>query len=215
MPLADGGEGTVEALVKATAGKFITNQVTGPDGSPVQGFYGLLGDRITGVVEVAAASGLNLLPEEKRNPLLTTSLGTGQLIKAALDQGVSKLIIGLGGSATNDGGMGLLSALGVKFLTKGGEILPGRGIDLLHVTEIDIRELDSRLADMEILMACDVTNPFYGPEGAALIYAPQKGADVSTVKKLDEGLVLPAKWNIISIIESKAFKSDFKATKWI
>ncbi|MHB8984117.1 MAG: glycerate kinase family protein, partial [Carboxydocellales bacterium] len=179
-----------------------TRQVTGPDGSLVQGFYGLLGDRITGVVEVAAASGLTLLPEAKRNPLLTTSLGTGQLIKAALDQGVSKLIIGLGGSATNDGGMGLLTELGVKFLTKDGEILPGRGIDLLRVAKIDIRELDSRLADMEILMACDVTNPFYGPEGAALIYAPQKGADVSKAKKLDKGLA-----NLAGVFQ-RQFKVD-------
>lgn len=188
MPFADGGEGTVDVLVTATSGRKIYHRATGPDGSLVQGFYGILGDGKTAVVEVAAASGLTLVPPERRNPLMTSSRGTGELIKAALDKGINKLIIGLGGSATNDGGMGLLTALGVKFLTVEGEPLPGRGVDLLEVRTLDTREMDPRLAGLEILMACDVNNPFFGPEGAAFVYAPQKGADPITVKKLDEGL---------------------------
>lgn len=188
IPLADGGEGTVEALVTATGGKIIYHTATGPCGSPVQGFYGILGDGETAVVEVAAASGLTLVPAEQRNPMLTTSLGTGELIRAVLDKGISKLLIGLGGSATNDGGMGILSALGVKFLDGQGQPLQGRGTDLLQVTALDTRGLDPRLDDLEMILACDVTNPFHGPQGAAFVYAPQKGADSKTVRLLDEGL---------------------------
>lgn len=188
IPLADGGEGTVEALVAATGGKIVKHTATGPCGSPVRGFYGILGDGETAVIEVAAVSGLTLVPEEQRNPLLTTSLGTGELIRAALDKGIKGLIIGLGGSATNDGGMGILTALGVKFLDAQGQPLQGRGADLLEVADLDTRGLDPRLAGLEIILACDVTNPFYGPQGAAFVYAPQKGADSKTVRLLDKGL---------------------------
>ena len=188
IPMADGGEGTVEALVSATNGKMIPKEVSGPLGESMVASFGILGDGVTGVVEVAAASGLALIPEKDRNPMITSSYGTGQLIQAALDEGCKRLIIGLGGSATNDGGMGIARALGVKFFDDDGLSLIGRGRDLLRVSRIDVKNLDPRLKEIEIIIACDVTNPFCGPKGAAAIFAPQKGANPEMVKQLDQGL---------------------------
>lgn len=189
MPLADGGEGTVDALVQATGGKFISRQVEGPRGEPVTATFGILGDEHTAVIEMAAASGLPLVPEEFRDLLRTTTYGTGQLITAALDQGCRQLIVGIGGSATNDGGAGMAQALGVRFLDEQGRPIPrvsgGRLKDIAH---IDISELDSRLGQCQVRIACDVDNPLYGPQGAAYVYAPQKGADPAQVKQLDAGL---------------------------
>ncbi len=189
MPLADGGEGTVDALVQATGGKFISQQVEGPRGEPVTATFGILGDGQTAVIEMAAASGLPLVPQEYRNPLHTTTYGTGQLIKAALDQGCQQLIVGIGGSATNDGGAGMAQALGARFLDEQGQPIPRvSGGRLKDIAYIDISALDSRLADCQVRVACDVDNPLYGPQGAAYVYAPQKGATPAQVQALDAGL---------------------------
>ncbi len=189
VPLADGGEGTVDALVQATGGKFISVEVEGPLGDSLTAVFGILGDGETAVIEMAAASGLPLVPEEQRDPLRTTTYGTGQLIKAALDQGCQQLIVGIGGSATNDGGAGMAQALGVQMLDKEGQLIPrvsgGRLKDIAH---IDISGLDSQLAECQVRVACDVDNPLYGPQGAAYVYAPQKGATGDQVKELEAGL---------------------------
>ena len=188
LPMADGGEGTVQSLVDATKGEIIKKEVTGPLGEPVKAFYGLLGDGKTAVIEMAAASGLPLLPEEKRNPLKTTTYGTGELIASALEAGVEKIIIGIGGSATNDAGVGMAQALGAEILDAQGEEIAFGGGSLDQITEINLDSLDSRLEDVEILVACDVDNPLFGKEGAAYVYAPQKGADKEMVEKLDQNL---------------------------
>ncbi|MGF7184517.1 glycerate kinase [Desulfitispora alkaliphila] len=188
VPMADGGEGTTLALVEATGGTMHSVSVTGPLGEPIVAQWGKLGDGTTGVVEVAQASGLTLVPADKRNPLVTTSYGTGELIKAALDQGCTKLILGIGGSATNDGAMGLVAALGVKFLDGRGNELTGCGGQLHKIARIDTSGLDSRLEKVEVNVACDVTNPLCGEEGAASIYGPQKGATPEMVRELDQGL---------------------------
>lgn len=193
IPLADGGEGTVEALVEATGGRRVTVRVRGPLGESVEATFGILGDGTTAVIEMAAASGLVLVPPEQRNPLRTTTYGTGELIRAALDRGCRRLLIGIGGSATNDAGLGMAAALGVRFFDGQGRLLghPGgnlAGQDLLRLARIDARGLDPRLQEAEVLVACDVTNPLYGPEGAAYVYAPQKGATPAMVEELDEGL---------------------------
>lgn len=188
VPMADGGEGTVEALIVATGGHIIEKCVTGPLGEPVNSFYGILGDGVTGVVELAAASGILLVPKEKRNPMLTNTFGTGELIKAAIESGCKKLIVGIGGSSTNDGGTGLLQALGVRFLDSekrelgfGGQIL-----GLIH--SIDVSGLYKGLQGIEIEVACDVSNPICGYNGAAYIYGPQKGATDQMIEKMDKGL---------------------------
>ncbi len=188
VPMADGGEGTVEALVVATGGKIVTKRVTGPLGEPVDAFFGILGDGETAVIEMAAAAGLHLVPPEKRNPLLTTTYGVGELIKAALDAGCKRVIVGIGGSATNDGGAGMAQALGAKLLDEDGNEIGFGGGELGKVARIDISELDSRLRETEILVACDVTNPLTGPNGASAVYGPQKGATPEMVKLLDENL---------------------------
>ncbi len=188
VPMADGGEGTVEALVAATNGKIITKRVTGPLGEPVDAFFGILGDGETAVIEMAAAAGLHLVPPEKRNPLITTTYGVGELIKAALDAGCKRIIVGIGGSATNDGGAGMAQALGAKLLDRKGNEIGFGGGELGKLTRIDISELDSRLKETEILVACDVTNPLTGPNGASAVYGPQKGATPEMVKLLDENL---------------------------
>ncbi len=188
VPMADGGEGTVEALVVATGGKIVTKRVTGPLGEPVDAFFGILGDGETAVIEMAAAAGLHLVPPEKRNPLLTTTYGVGELIKAALDAGCKRVIVGIGGSATNDGGAGMAQALGAKLLDENGNEIGFGGGELGKVARIDISELDSRLRETEILVACDVTNPLTGPNGASAVYGPQKGATPEMVKLLDENL---------------------------
>jgi len=188
VPMADGGEGTVEALVVATGGKIVTKRVTGPLGEPVDAFFGILGDGETAVIEMAAAAGLHLVPPEKRNPLLTTTYGVGELIKAALDAGCKRVIVGIGGSATNDVGAGMAQALGAKLLDEDGNEIGFGGGELGKVARIDINELDSRLRETEILVACDVTNPLTGPNGASAVYGPQKGATPEMVKLLDENL---------------------------
>jgi len=188
VPIADGGEGTIEALVVATGGQLIAQQVLGPLGESIEACFGVLGDGETAVIEMAAASGLPLVPPEKRDPRITTTYGTGQLITAVLDRGIRKLIIGIGGSATNDGGMGMARALGVKFLDGIGNSLPSGGAALAQLVTIDINQLDSRLAETTIVVACDVDNPLCGPRGASAVYGPQKGATVEMVAELDAAL---------------------------
>jgi len=189
IPVADGGEGTVQSLVDATQGKILHLQVTGPLSESVDAFYGLLGDGShTAVIEMAAASGLHHVPEHLRDPKLTSSYGTGELIKAALDHGATKIIIGLGGSATNDGGLGMLSALGVDFLDKDNQNIVANGAGLQHIKSINIDGLDTRLASCEILVACDVDNPLCGHHGASHVFGPQKGATPEDIQLLDDAL---------------------------
>ncbi|MGJ0628908.1 glycerate kinase [Xenorhabdus bovienii] len=188
LPMADGGEGTVESLVAATGGQRISCSVTDPLGQPVDAFFGLLGDGKTAVIEMAAASGLHLVPMEQRNPLITTSYGTGELILAALEHGVQKLILGIGGSATNDGGAGMMQALGAKLWDGDSRILPLGGGALTRLESIDLSSLDPRLNQLEITVACDVNNPLCGELGASAIFGPQKGATPEMVKVLDSAL---------------------------
>lgn len=190
VPMADGGEGTLAALVAATGGRHREMTVTGPRGERLNAAFGLLGDGHTAALELAAASGLALVPPDARNPLLTTSYGTGELIRAALDQGVGTLIVGIGGSATVDGGGGLLQALGVRFYTaSGAEIaMPMTGARLGEVARVDVSGLDPRLPHTQLRIACDVDNPLLGPHGAAAVFGPQKGADAAQVAQLDAGL---------------------------
>jgi glycerate 2-kinase len=188
IPMADGGEGTVQSLVDATGGRIVKTEVTGPLGDRVQAFFGMLGDGKTAVIEMAAASGLHLVPSEKRNPLVTTTRGTGELILAALDEGAEHIIIGIGGSATNDGGAGMIQALGGRLLDRHGkEIGPGGG-SLSELADIDLSGLDVRLKHVKIEVACDVDNPLTGPKGASAIFGPQKGATPEMVATLDNNL---------------------------
>ena len=193
IPMADGGDGTVQCLVNATGGEILKEKVTAPLGDEVLASYGILGDKKTAVIEMAEASGLTLVPENKRNPLITTTYGTGQLIKAGLDQGCRKMIIGIGGSATNDGGAGMLQALGVKLLDREGKEIGLGGGELKKLNRIDISNLDNRRSDTKVLVASDVNNPLCGPKGASKIYGPQKGATPGMIKKLDESLAHFAK----------------------
>lgn len=188
LPMADGGEGTVQSLVDATNGEIIEKEVNGPLGNKVKAFYGLLGDQKTAVIEMAAASGLPLVPEGKKNPLKTTTYGTGELIASALDAGAQKIIIGIGGSATNDAGVGMAQALGAEILDAEGQQIDFGGGNLDKIEKINLDKLDSRLQDVEVVVACDVDNPLYGKDGAAYVYAPQKGADPEMVKILDQNL---------------------------
>lgn len=188
LPMADGGEGTVHSLVDATGGRIVPVEVTAPLGNRVAGFLGLLGDGKRAVIEMAAASGLHLVPPERRNPLITTSVGTGELILAALDLGVEQLILGIGGSATNDGGAGMMQALGARLLDGEGAELPPGGGALGRLARIDLSGLDSRLAQLRIEVACDVDNPLCGPQGASAIFGPQKGATPTMVTALDAHL---------------------------
>ncbi|MFA3759309.1 glycerate kinase [Yersinia sp. 2466 StPb PI] len=188
LPVADGGEGTVEAMVSATTGRIIQVNVTGPLGDEVAAFYGISGDEKSAFIEMAAASGLELVPPELRNPLKTTSYGTGELICNALDQGVKHIIIGIGGSATNDGGAGMVQALGVKLLDKQGKQIGFGGGKLAELDVIDISGLDPRIKQCQIDVACDVTNPLTGSEGASAIFGRQKGATPEMVSQLDDGL---------------------------
>ena len=188
VPMADGRDGTAQALVDATGGEIIPAEVTDPLGGRVTANWGLLGDKVTGVIEMATASGFNLVPPQKRNPLVTTTYGTGELILAALEKGCRKLIIGIGGSATNDGGAGMAQALGVKLLDTRGTPLSFVGTALANLDHIDITSIDPRLADCEITVASDVTNPLCGPQGASAVYGPQKGATKEMVVRLDAAL---------------------------
>jgi len=188
VPIADGGEGTVEALVAATGGRLLHAEVRGPLGEPVCAHWGVSGDGATAFLEMAAASGLPLVPKEKRDPRITSTYGTGELIKAALDAGLRKLVVGIGGSATNDGGTGMARALGVRFLDAAGRDLPEGGGALAGLARIDYSGLDPRLAEASILVACDVDNPLCGPRGASAVYGPQKGATPEMVAELDAAL---------------------------
>jgi glycerate kinase len=188
VPIADGGEGTVEALVTATGGDYRDTPVEDPLGRPVTARWGTIGHGKTAVIEMAAASGLPLLLRTERDPLVTSTYGTGQLIKAALEHGARRLIVGIGGSATNDGGVGMAFALGARFVDSQGRILPRGGRALSNLERIDVGRLDPRLAETEVIIASDVTNPLTGPDGASEVYGPQKGASREGVRILDAGL---------------------------
>jgi glycerate 2-kinase len=187
-PVADGGEGTVDTLVESYNGTTVQIPVTGPLGDEINAKFGII-DGTTAIIEMSSASGLYLVPETQRNPMNTTTFGTGELIDAAIQMGCSKIIIGIGGSATNDGGMGMAQALGAKFFDKNGELLGYGGKQLSKLERIDISGLDPALKDISFFAACDVDNPLYGPAGAAYVYGPQKGADDKMVKELDAGLL--------------------------
>jgi len=193
VPIADGGEGTVEALVAATGGRLMHTEVRGPLGDPVRAHWGISGDGATAFLEMASASGLPLIPKEHRNPRLTSTYGTGELVKAALDAGLRKLVLGIGGSATNDGGMGMARALGVRFLDADGRDLPEGGAALARLAHVDLSRLEPRLAESVLLVACDVDNPLCGPRGASAVYGPQKGATPDMVGELDAALGVFAK----------------------
>ncbi len=203
VPMADGGEGTVQSLVDATGGRLVQVRATGPLGEEVDAEAGILGRgardgrdgrdtdgaaELVGVVEMAAASGLDLVPADRRDPRVATTYGTGQVIAALLDAGVDRLVIGLGGSATNDAGAGLAQALGARLLDAAGADLPPGGAALADLAHIDVSGLDPRLASLTIDVACDVSNPLTGPDGASATYGPQKGADPATVDELDAAL---------------------------
>ena len=187
LPVADGGEGTVEALVAGAGGQIVTATVSDPLGRPVEAQFGLLEDGWA-VIEMAQASGLPLLAPQERNPGRTSTYGTGQLIRAALDRGCRHMLIGIGGSATNDGGAGMAAALGVRFLDSGSALLPPGGLALADLAQIDLTQLDPRIRDTEFVVASDVTNPLCGSNGASAVYGPQKGASPQQVAALDEAL---------------------------
>jgi glycerate kinase len=188
IPVADGGEGTVEAMVAAMQGHLVHVDVTGPLGNTIQAFYGLSGDERSAFIEMAAASGLEQVPANLRDPLKTTSWGTGELIRHALDAGVEHIIIGIGGSATNDGGAGMVQALGARLLDAHDEDIAHGAMGLESLTRIDISQLDPRLAGCRIEVACDVTNPLIGKEGASAVFGPQKGATAEMIPRLDRAL---------------------------
>ena len=185
-PLADGGEGTVEALTAGLGGEIVQVEVTGPLGYKISSQYGLIKSTNTAVIEMADAAGLNLVPKDKRNPLYTTTYGLGELILHAAYNGCREFIIGIGGSATNDCGLGMLTALGVKFLNTNGESVGIRGSDLKDVAVIDISKMTPILKACHFKIACDVKNPLYGPQGCSFIYGPQKGATSDIVKSMDK-----------------------------
>lgn len=189
IPVADGGEGTVQALVDGLGGEFYYQKVQDPLGRPVRARYGLLPDN-TAVIEMAEASGLPLLTSAEQNPLETSSYGTGELILAALEKGAERILIGLGGSATNDGGVGMAQALGILFLDKQGQLLTenGTGGRLKHITAVDMAGLHPAVLATPITIACDVSNPLCGKEGASVVFGPQKGASPEMVKQLDQNL---------------------------
>ncbi len=188
VPVADGGEGTVEAMIAATGGALQHAVVTGPLGEPVKACWGISGDGTTAFIEMAAASGLALVPLAQRNPLITTTRGTGELILAALDKGARNIIIGIGGSATNDGGAGMVQALGARLVDANGTDIGHGGGSLVALNDIDIAGLDPRLKGCAIRVACDVTNPLTGEQGASRIFGPQKGACEATIAELDANL---------------------------
>ncbi|WP_416293218.1 glycerate kinase [Paenibacillus illinoisensis] len=188
VPMADGGEGTVQSLVDASNGIIHRKEVSGPLGQPVMAQYGILGDGTTAAIEMASASGIHLVTPDSRDPLRTTTYGTGELIRACLDLGIRKIIIGIGGSATNDGGTGMAEALGAKFLDAQGQPLARGGGDLNKLAHIDVSGLDPRLQEVELIVACDVTNPLCGEHGASRVFGPQKGATPEMVQLLDANL---------------------------
>jgi glycerate kinase len=202
VPMADGGEGTVQSLVEATEGQLYQATVQDPLGNQIRAKYGILGDKETAVIEMAEASGLYLIPEAQRNPLLTSTYGTGELIRDALNRGCRKFILGIGGSATNDGGAGMAQALGVSLLDKYGNELPvgGGSLDRLH--DINMSGLDPRIKECSFTAACDVDNPLCGPTGASHVFGPQKGASLDMVLTLDKNL-----GHFVDILEKHLGKS--------
>lgn len=188
VPVADGGEGTVEALVTAHRGAYRSATVEGPDGDAVQAVYGLIAEGRTGVVELASSSGLTLLPPARRDPRRTSTYGFGQLLEAVRKEGVSEVIAGIGGSATNDGGAGMAQALGYRLLDAAGRDLPRGGAALAKLKRIDPSGLDPAWRSVKVMVACDVTNPLTGPDGASYVYGSQKGADQETIRLLDSAL---------------------------
>ena len=185
IPVADGGDGTLAALIDTTAGQYFTTPVTGPVGDDITAQWGVMGDGQTAVIEMALASGLALIPDHRRDPRTATTYGTGQLIAAALDAGYTRIIVGLGGSATNDGGTGMASALGVRFLDANGNELPPGGAALSNLASIDTSDANPALAAATLIGATDVTNPLCGDTGASAIFGPQKGATPAMVAELD------------------------------
>ncbi|OAA92973.1 glycerate kinase [Clostridium coskatii] len=188
VPIADGGEGTVDAIVSSTKGTEYFEKVNGPLGEKIKAHYGILKDK-TAIIEMASASGLYLVPENKRNPLITTSYGTGQLIESALNKGCRKFIIGIGGSATNDGGAGMLQALGASFLDECNREIGYGGGCLDKLARVDLSSLDGRIYESEFIVASDVVNPLCGKNGASFVYGPQKNASPEMVKLLDDNLM--------------------------
>ncbi|RCX16354.1 glycerate kinase [Anaerobacterium chartisolvens] len=188
VPMADGGEGTIDALIVPAGGTKETVTVTGPMGNPVEAVIGYIHEGKTAVLEMAQASGLFLVPGGKKNPLAATSYGTGELIRRVLDKGIRSIIIGIGGSATNDGGMGAMRALGVRFLDAEGKELEGRGSDLELVRSIDASGLNPAASECSITVICDVSNPLLGKDGATYIYGPQKGVTPDLLDRLDRGM---------------------------
>lgn len=201
-PMADGGEGTVDAVLAATGGERRELTVQGPLATQVQAHWGWLGDG-TAVIEMAAASGLHWVPSAQRDARVTSSYGTGELIRAALDAGATRIILGLGGSATNDGGSGLLRALGARFLDAGGNELRPGGAALAKLQRVDLSALDARLHDVHVDVAADVDNPLCGPRGASAVFGPQKGASPAQVEELDAALARMAE------VVSEALGEDF------
>ncbi|MBE2984033.1 glycerate kinase [Campylobacter sp. RM9344] len=202
-PVADGGEGSVEALCDALGGRYIDIMAQNPLGIQILARYAIAND--LAIMEMASTSGLTLIQKEQRDPLKTSTYGFGTMIKDAINKGARKFIIGIGGSATNDAGTGMLSALGFEFYDESGNLLKGVGEDLIKISKISTKNAMPTLKECEFLIACDVDNPLYGKNGAAYVYGPQKGADGKTVKKLDEGLI-----NFANVV-SKEFGYDFSA----
>ena len=187
-PVADGGDGTLNALVDGTGGRVFTSTVTGPLGQPIEAQWGVMGDGRTAVIEMALASGLALVPHRRRNPRITTTAGTGDMLREALDRGYTRVVVGLGGSATNDGGAGMATALGARFLDSSGNPLAPGGSALARLHRIEVDGLHAALADATVIAATDVTNPLCGPDGASAIFGPQKGANPDMVQELDSAL---------------------------
>ena len=188
IPIADGGDGTLEAVISGTRGRILKARVMGPLGNKITAEYGITGDGKTAVIEMSRASGLALVPPVRRDPMRTTSFGTGQLIQSVLNLGVKRILLGIGGSATVDGGIGALQALGVSFVDRNGKSVGHGGAGLLAIEKIDLSHLNPGLKRVELLVACDVDNPLTGPKGAAAVFGPQKGATPAMVKQLDHGL---------------------------
>lgn len=188
VPMADGGEGTVQSLVDATQGDFRQAVVLNPLGQPVTATYGLLGDHQTAVIEMAAASGIQFVNDQTKNPLITTTYGTGQLMLDAIAHGAKELIIGIGGSATTDGGQGMAEAIGVRFLNQQGQPIQRGGGGLAELATIDTSQVDPLVKQVHVRIASDVTNPLVGPQGSAAVFGPQKGATPEMVATLDRNL---------------------------
>lgn len=188
-PMADGGEGTAEVIVKAKNGKFRKISVIGPLGKKIEARYGILEKENKAIIDIASACGLNLVPIGKRNPLVTTSFGVGEMIIDAMNLGYKNIIVGLGGSSTNDGGLGMLQALGVKAYDKLGEEIKFGGKELINIEKIDFSTIDPRIKNLNLEVACDVNNPLIGETGATRVFAAQKGADEATIKILEEAMI--------------------------